>query len=308
MLSKIIDSSSFSNHKVIYFRSSEYPVSFFRLFFKYLKREQGISATQLFIERVADWQMHQASLEVSFLGSSSYYWLRKITLDAKNRKKVYEYLSTYVGPHTIFIFVDAKDTLPTHNGLEINLDLKNKQLVEGIAKLLPAGNHYRVVQFIKKSLQICGQLSIDQICTLMQYGTLVRDVDRFNSEWLHKIVYSDQSLFELSKHFLFRDSASFYKAWVKVCDSYAPQFWIAFFSEQLFRAYYFIMYQKENNYRLAKQVSFRLPFDFTKSGWRYMDLSVLKKSHNLLYQVDYQLKNGGSDIWLDLFINQFLVS
>ena len=88
MLSKITDPSTFTKYKVIYFRASEYPVSFFSLLFKYLKNEQGISTTKLAVERVADWQVHKATLEVSFLGSSSNYWLRKITLDAKNRKNV----------------------------------------------------------------------------------------------------------------------------------------------------------------------------------------------------------------------------
>jgi hypothetical protein len=306
MLSKITDPKVFYKYKVIYFRAPEYPLNFFRLFFNFLKRDQQIKVVGLSINKVSDWQSCQPLLEVSFLGSSSYYWFHKLGIDTKNRKKVYEYLANYNGPHTIFVFVDTKDTLPKHSGLEILLDSKKK--IEDIIKLLPIGNSYRITQFVKRLQKKIGLLTIDQICILIRYGALVRDVDEFETVWVHKIIQSEQSLFELSKHFLLRDSVLFYPAWIKVKDLYSPQFWMMFFSEQLFRAYYFVKYQKENNYRLAKQIGFRLPFDFIKLGWRYADPVLLKESHNLLYQTDYNLKNGSSDIWLDLFINKFLTS
>ena len=118
---------------------------------------------------------------------------------------------------------------------------------------------------------------------------------------------SEHSLFQLSKYLLFRDSAPFYILWAEIVYLYSPQFWISFWSEQLFRAYYFILYQKQNDFRLSKQIGLRLPFEFIKSGWRYLDINLLKEAHHLLYQIDYNLKNGGSDLGLDLFINKFLI-
>jgi len=306
MLTKIFDKSTFTSHKVIYFTANTYPFNFFKLFFNFLKKQHQLTVSNLFINNVSDWQACQISLEMSFLGQRALYWLHELGTDAKTKQNIYKYLAHYDGPHTILIFANQEDVLDDQTNLKINLDLKTNKDLGNLVKILPSVNHFRILKFIKNMQDhLVTQLNIEQFCLLMQYGALVRDIDEFDLKWVHQIIGSEHSLFTLSKHFLFRDSTAFYTLWAEVCDAYSEQFWIMFFSEQLFRAYWFIIYQKKQDFRLAKQIGFRLPFEFMKTGYNYIDPNVLKSGHDFLYQFDYQLKNGSTNLWLDLFLNKF---
>lgn len=312
MLEKLLDINTFTNNQspVIFFTASSYPFNFFKLFFNFLNKQHKIQLTNLYINNLADWQACLPNLEMSFLGQKAYYWLHELGLDAKNKQAVYRYLINYTGPHTILLFVN-NDDLPAINAYKniINLELKTNKELASLVRLLPGANYLRITNFIKQVQDKLGvQLNIDQFCILMQYGLLVRDLEEFDLKWVYQVIDLEQSLFDLSKHFLFRDSAAFYKSWVTIASSYSEQFWIMFFSEQLFRAHWFIIYQKEQNFRLAKQIGFRLSFDFMKTGWRYLDPNLLIKAHDFLYQVDYQLKNGGSELLLEAFLNKFFKS
>jgi hypothetical protein len=309
MLNKLFDPAIFTNHQVIYFTANKYPFNFFKLFFNFLRKHHDIKTLNLFINNLSDWQVCRQSLEISFLGQKNYYWLHELTVDAKTKQLIYKYLASYTGPHSVLIFVNSDDNLLDQQAPNINLDLKNNNNLVHLAKLIPSTNYLRLNNFIRKIQdQVKHNFTIDQLCILIQYGSLVRDLSEFDIGWVFQVIEPEQSLFDLSKHFLFRDSAAFYKSWVLIVNTYPEQFWISFFSEQLFRAYWFVIYQKQENYRLSKQIGFRLPFDFMKSGWQYIEPNLLKQAHDYLYQVDYQLKNSGSDLWLDAFLNKFFKS
>jgi len=306
MLAKLLDINTFTSYQdhVIYFTANTYPFNFFKLFFNFLNKQHRIKTTNLFINNLAEWQACLPNLEMSFLGQKSYYW----RLDAKNKQAIYKYLANYQGPHTILIFVNSDDLNSNQKNI-INLELKTNKELASLVRLLPGANYLRITNFIKQVQDKLGvQLNIDQFCILIQYGLLVRDLDEFDLKWVYQVIDLEQSLFDLSKHFLFRDSAAFYKSWATVSTTYPEQFWITFFSEQLFRAHWFIVYQKEQNFRLAKQIGFRLSFNFMKNGWRYLDPNLLLKAHDFLYQADYQIKNGGSELWLEAFFNKFFKS
>ena len=310
MLAKLLDINTFTSYQdhVIYFTANTYPFNFFKLFFNFLNKQHRIKTTNLFINNLAEWQACLPNLEMSFLGQKSYYWLHELGLDAKNKQAIYKYLANYQGPHTILIFVNSDDLNSNQKNI-INLELKTNKELASLVRLLPGANYLRITNFIKQVQDKLGvQLNIDQFCILIQYGLLVRDLDEFDLKWVYQVIDLEQSLFDLSKHFLFRDSAAFYKSWATVSTTYPEQFWITFFSEQLFRAHWFIVYQKEQNFRLAKQIGFRLSFNFMKNGWRYLDPNLLLKAHDFLYQADYQIKNGGSELWLEAFFNKFFKS
>lgn len=309
MLANILDDKTFTDHRVVCFTAKNYPFNFFKLLFPFLKKQHNLSVSNLFINNASDWQACKISLEMSFLGQSSYYWLHELGVDSKTRQQIYKYLANYQGPHHILIFINSEDALPETLSHKIDLDFKINKEINSLVKLFPSTNHFRIIKFIKNIQEHLNMpFTLDQLCLLMQYGSLVRDLEEFDLKWIQQIIGAEQSLFELSKHFLFRDSKAFYKSWALVQTAYSEQFWIAFFSEQLFRAYWFIIYQKSGDFKLSKQIGFRLPFDFMKTGWRYIDPNLLKSTHHFLYQVDYQLKNGGSELWLETFLNKFFKS
>lgn len=88
-------------------------------------------------------------------------------------------------------------------------------------------------------------------------------------------------------------------------DDYPAQFWIAFWSEQLVKAYGFVLYSQQKNYSAAKKISYRLPFSFTKTDWKKIDQHELVRAHHFLYFYDFHIKNGGTDRMFDLFYSNF---
>lgn len=290
------------------FLADQYPSSFFQLLFQAFKKQFSINFSPIQIYSSADWQAAKALLEMSFLGQQVYYYLGSLEVDLKVRREVYGYLANYQGPHAIVVCAKSADLPTDWQPPKLNLDQVGNSL-NLLSKILPRVIVWRVGQFLQQAqVSLKAQFTLEQAASLVRYGELVKDFEEFDQAWLSKLVLTDHSLFELSKHFLFRDRLAFYKSWICVSEAYSEQFWVAFWSEQLFRAYWFVIYQKKGDFKLAKQVSFRLPFDFIKTGWRYIDPMILKESHDFLYQVDFQLKNGGSDLWLELFLNRFFAA
>lgn len=309
MLANIFELTTFTSHQVVCFTAKNYPFNFFKLLFSFLKKQHHLSVSNLFVNSVSDWQLCKKSLEMSFLGQSSYYWFGELGVDGKTKQQIYNYLANYQGPHHILIFINSDESIPEGFGYKIDLNFKINKEFNSLIKLFPTTNHFRLIKFIKNIQDHLNMsFNLDQLCLLMQYGSLVRDLEEFDIKWIPQIINTEQSLFELSKYFLFRDSTAFYKSWATLNENYPEQFWISFFSEQLFKAYWFVIYQKSGDFKLSKQIGFRLPFDFMKTGWRYIDPNVLKSAHHELYVVDYQLKNGGSELWLETFLNKFLKS
>ena len=64
--------------------------------------------------------------------------------------------------------------------------------------------------------------------------------ETFIDTWLDAFIVPETSLFTLSQHFFARSPQKFLSVWKAIAPSYAEQFWIAFWSEQLWRAYHVV--------------------------------------------------------------------
>ena len=85
-------------------------------------------------------------------------------------------------------------------------------------------------------------------------------------------------------------------------------FWIAFWTNKLFRAYYFIQFFKKKDFAQARSISYGLPFMFVKRDWQNFSLDQLSKYHDFLYTSDFKFKTGSTFYSLDLFyLNHFCV-
>jgi hypothetical protein len=140
----------------------------------------------------------------------------------------------------------------------------------------------------------------------MQYMRLAgRGIDEFLKHWVDKIIAPEHSLLILSSHFFAREKQQFFMLWKSMEQDYAPQFWISFWSEQLWRAYNFVEQSDKRNYSEAKRVSFRLPHNFTQRLWTNASLVELRNAHDFLYSVDGSLKHGGAATSLELLYTNF---
>ncbi|HJM68928.1 MAG TPA: hypothetical protein QGF02_03215 [Candidatus Babeliales bacterium] len=304
-LTQQLDPTWWSSCSLVCFSGTSYPLLFLAAW------QQKIKATtsQRFIVcdiTKQDVSTLKGSLGTSFLGESCIYYLGDISQLPAKKKEVWElYLSSYTGPHCLIFFSD-KPKLVTKNNKAIAVELpewlNQKEYLEFLKLCWPAQDYARC-RFLGNAVsKQYGRISLDEGYLLGHYGLLLgNNTSEFMDNWVEAIIPNEGSLFELSAALLSGKRNDFLHQYEALKDIYPLPFWISFWSEQLFRAIYYVQYKKENRLSDAKQVGFRLPFSFLQKDWRSASLNKLYRSHDLLYKIDYDFKNGGSEVLLDNF-------
>lgn len=292
------------NSSVICLHAKEYPLLFCREFIAYLGALEKcmIISSQMGSDNIG----HSiASLNTSFLGQKSWYWLHS---DRHLLKKAYDtwhhFLRHYTGPNTLIFFTDKLPTkLPSHWFVITLPDAINKtnfQLISAMLECTYRDSHSHIFKKVRT-------ISLDRAVLLSNYLELIgKDTYAFFDTWFWDVVNADVSLFGLSQTLFERKARQFFSEWQQVNHLYAPQFWISFWSEQFWRAYHYVRLQKENKRLEAKKIGFRLPFSFLNTDWRNCSLNELQRAHNQLYTIDYHLKQGGNQMGLEILYAQFL--
>jgi hypothetical protein len=298
-LKNITTPSWIMQHRVIVFTGTqEYPVLFFSLLMQQLKKQHAQPVQTIQEGESCASILHR--LESSFLGMTSIYWLGDIQrYDQATREKLTTYIESYQGPNVVVLFMSSYigKTSKQRSHIELPAQMTKKYMQElctlfgnGRVRTAPDLNIYE------------KQLTLDRACLLIQYlsvvGSGIRD---FNEQWLGYVIVPEQSLFTLSQYFFARDGMRFFKQWSMVKDLYAAPFWISFWSEQLWRASLFIQLSEQHNFAEAKRISYKLPFSFIQRDWKKVTADELKRAHDVLYQCDYAIKNGGDDNVLEMF-------
>lgn len=292
------------------FTGKEYPILFFSDFFKQ-KTDQlsplysGVTYLDL---QNAVRNESMASLETTFLGMRSLYWLKNISeLNSASKKEWLSYISGYQGPHSLIFFVGADDaefddtiTIPA----TVDIQLFTQLLI------FFAGNAAaeRSAQAVQTLYARRTALSVDNACSMIRYIALIgNQYQAFFDNWLDMCIVPETSLFTLSQHFFARAPQKFFATWKSIAPHYGEQFWITFWSEQLWRAYHVVDYLQQSRFVEAKSISYRLPFSLMQGDWRKLTLSELQQAHAFMYTIDLSLKNGGDAGVLDLFYSKFFL-
>ena len=146
----------------------------------------------------------------------------------------------------------------------------------------------------------------------MGYQSVIgRKSEAFFAQWLSKIITPNKSLFSLSQYLFARQSQAFLQQWKALKDDFPDEFWIAYWSEQLWQAALFVMRAKAQGYDAAKRGAFRLPFSFINKDWQKHNEQSLVAAHDALYKLDYNLKNSagghGLELWYAIFFASKMV-
>jgi len=301
--------SFFNEHMIFHFTSKgEYPLIFFSFLLKKLKEIVPFEIEIINLDS-KDLLGIKSKLSTTFLGQKKLYWLEDISsLKAKERAKWVEYIKQYNGPNLLGFFSDES----------IKLGKKKNVLVAQIDNFVDQKIFLKMVEFSSKLLTKSlakifssfftshKKITLDTSCMLMNYSFLVgRQHKEFCEKWLNKIITPEKSLFTLSQYFFDRNPKRFLQLWDDVKDDYSDQFWVTFWSEQVWRSCNVLQFIKARNMPEARKVSFRLPFSFMQRSWRNFSIDELKNAHKFLYSIDYSLKNGGDPFSLDLFFSRF---
>jgi hypothetical protein len=288
IIKKLITASTKPNNIWFITAPKNAPLFFMRWFW-YLKNQHNIS-----YEFIEETQI----LGCSFLGQGKYYWLGCMDdYTAKKKQEVLNYLLNYQGPHTVGIFIE-NDTASKINKNNLNLiDLSLADLPT-FASVLPWLSGEKK-QYIKKPS------SVDQAVLWQEYNYLVKEnINNLLEEW--PLQQTDESFFNLAKYFFKKDSKNFFSLLHKLQDSYNGQFYISYFTDQLFRAIFYCYYRQNNMLEQAKAISYKLPYNLLQNEWQNLDTNNLKLKLIELYEIDFQIKNGGSTYLLDSWFLSYL--
>jgi len=307
LLKNLSSSTWLTQHRVIKFTGTqEYPLLFFSLLLQHLKK-QGNQHIQT-IPEGENYSNMLHRFETSFLGMSSIYWLGDMQrYEPPIREKLTAYLETYQGPNVLLIYMAPSSSERTSSKQQLlHIEIPALVTKKHIQELCILFGNGRVRTAPELSIYE-KQLTLDRVCLLIQYlsvvGSGVRD---FNEQWLGQVIVPELSLFTLSQYFFARDGMRFFKLWSVLKDQYAAPFWISFWSEQVWRASFFIEFSEQGNFAEAKRISFKLPFSFMQRDWKQVTSLELKRAHDVLYQCDCAIKNGGDANVLELFYTDYM--
>ncbi|MDP3788272.1 MAG: hypothetical protein Q8Q60_03035 [Candidatus Chromulinivorax sp.] len=301
-----------SDSSVVIFQGATYSHLFFMNMFDRIKKELSEDFKTIDIQS-GDFGF-KSQLATSFLGMTCVYWLGDASaLKAKQKDDLMQYLAVYTGPHKVILFVDSKTEVTQSKHLTV-VTMKDKYFFDD-AKGLWVTTDLKEAQksavFLNHIYKIKNSFTLDELCLLKNYQELITaDSKEFYESWVTRLVTPDTSLFTLSQLLFEKKEEAFFTLWLQVKDLYADMFWIAFWSDQLYRSYFFIAFTQEENFAAVKSVSFGLSFSFMKQSYRHYKLEELQKFHEALYAVDSSLKNGGSvyqidQLYIDFFVGKF---
>lgn len=235
-------------------------------------------------------------LESSFLGKTNWYAIYDLEHHAKNSATLLlNYLLQYTGPHHLIVCYSveyAHASLLQKQSVELPIELSVQQVTD--LGLPPRICNAQTIQLLLANNTIFSLASF--LSTLPYIPVLGKAlIPIFQESYLPRLIKAEVgSLFIFTDLFWQRKSTLFYEQWAHLKQMYVPQFWITFWSDQLFRAccYAVAMRAKEN--AVAQQIAARkLSFWYIKSGWQKTDVNVLAALHDMLYAIDYRSKTGG---------------
>ena len=304
-----LSTSTLEPYKTIYIVSDVYHSVCISLLLKIIQKNIGLSHIYITLSERQNELEHQFA--ISFLGQQQWYWLGSLdVLIAQQRIHWLNYLNGYQGPHQIWCHTKEQIILHEHNFIiELPNLINFNEFVEIARHIFPAVSQERFNLF-QTVFKKHNSLSLDTACLIMQYASIlsVQQIKQFITEWIDIFIISEHSLFTLSTLFFAKDIMQFLALWRLLKQTYSVHFWISYWSDQLFRAYQYICAKQIKNVTYTKKYAYRLPFSFIQRDWKKHNIVQLRKAHGQLYDLDFNLKQGGDEMFLDLWIYDLLLN
>jgi len=284
----------------ICFRSDDFSPLFFNNFFMHLEKNNLLPYPKSRLDLAAtDKKTIRASLNQSFLGNNNVFWLSNILSDGMEKGKqdiLVEFLN-YTGPHHVIYFL-PKDTKLTPGKTAVIIDIPTTidiSLVEALITFFKFSMQEKKLDVLKRVFRQAKTISLDMSCMLINYVELIntKNTDELDSYLAH-ITQTQPSLTLLSEHFFSLNPSGFFSVWTEIEKEYPEMFWLAFWSEQIWKAHHVILYLKKNDFVNAKRMSFRLSYSFINTQWKNFTQQEFKELYHNLYLIDTKIKRGGS--------------
>lgn len=240
----------------------------------------------------------RAQLQTTFLGQAYVYVCSGYTeLSASQKKALVQFLQGYDGPHTVVLVLDKE--CPMLKALQLPMlqipTTCTYDTAKQVVRYLPVRSSMQIAQFLQNMYTYKKQYTLQELLLLYGYSQVVgRQQKIFFETWVHRLVPSDSSLFELSDLLLAKKKQPFMKLWQRMYSQYSEIFWVVFWLEQCYKAYFYIYFSESKQVSYAKGIGHRLPFAFLRDGWRRQNKYELARAQQNLYAIDSAVKTGSS--------------
>lgn len=281
--------------RVIALHARGYPATFYQYLVRYVAGRLQKSLYCLAADSVEE---VIASLSVSFLGQSLFYFIPDVSVfSAASRKKLEFFLSTYSGEHCVFLSSSERSWEPGAAFQMINIPEK---LDIALANRLVRSFFPQVTEIALFEKPVLTADFIQFALAFLIKGSIE---PRFFQQYCTRVGSQDHSIFLLAQFWLAKRATEFGQLWVQMVGDYPTEYWVSFYSDLLWQALYCVQNQ---GVALDRALSNRLPFSFSRSDWRVYSVREIAAAHAYLYNFDWQNKNGCSAPYLDLFLIRFL--
>lgn len=308
-INTLSDPAFWSTKKSIILSAPSMPVTFCAAIIEHLRKNASLPAEYQKLSVSSDTiEGVKSQLQMSFLGSNSWYWLGNISPERETKASgaFIEFIGSYKGPHWICSFVPSTSKYISSKACVVNLpgevDFPTFKILADF--MCPSLDERKIK--VAQQLFAAKAYSLDDACMLINYLELMSTkVATESVSYLNKLFGNDENLYYLSEAFFSRDEKKFFAAWQLQAAAYPDIFWITYWSEQIWRAYNTIGYLKTKNFAQAKKASFRLPYSFLNKFWQKTSQQEMAAAYDFLYTVDYKLKTGSTFCNLELFFTSY---
>lgn len=285
------------------FVGKEYPLLFFYYLVAFLKKH-GNSIEIINCTDVDTVSIKSLLSMMSFSGAVTYYLENFVGLPVKKQQEMLDYFRSYAGPHRIIFFSDNESSSLPAMRIVLPVEMAPRDYFH--IRFLISETLQEKSTFASELIMRTDQLSLDKACFFAQYEFLLgKNTDDFFAQWMMHLIDPMHSMFTLSQHFFAKKNKAFFRQWAHMSELYLPPFWVTFWADQLWRAYVYVDMMQQKKVVEAKKAQYKLPFSFINRDWSAYTLDELRNAHHCLAKLDYQLKNGSSDIGLEYFYTQF---
>lgn len=256
------------------------------------KKLETVSTAMTVLSSLESPSALRAHLDMSFLGEVSVFWLNEDILS--ENPSIYSYLYSYTGPNIVGYLNKTDSAQGKHHTVVIEVpDEVNYELFTQLFAFLYPTQSIKTTPIIKQIFKIYSLVAVDSVLLIMYYCILVGNKsDAFLNGWLPTLLNPEKSLFMLSALLFSKKEERFFKLWTLISSDYSDPFWTTYWSEQLFKATLFTSLMHAKNYAQAKRIAYRLPFSFVQKDWKLVTVEELKRAHDHLYEIDWNIKNG----------------
>ncbi|HBY05689.1 MAG: hypothetical protein UV38_C0001G0114 [candidate division TM6 bacterium GW2011_GWE2_42_60] len=294
------------------FVGEAYPWLFCSQIISIFVKNAGLSRATVIDAGSVEFSEIDRRLGMSFLGAQEFFWLGDLSkLSVAVQKPLLAFLADYEGPHQVGFFINEKNLGKQQKpGREIILCDEPLSAVDanvlwqvvfpeiflGTKELFPEPFLQQAEKGVSLEQAVLNGLYV--------YAGGVSGEKAYKA-WQHHLIAADHSLFKMAQYFFAKDKKLFLPLWHAVRDEYPSEFWVAYWSEQLWQAHAFVTRALKGDLAPDKKGN-RLPFSFMQRDWRRYKPHEFTVAHSMLYGVDCALKNGCGEAGIDLFILRFI--